>query len=174
MRSRREVSGKSERVEGDLLTYFVLHNLISVIFFFLITVRLGIYVGRERLIGFVFQKEFWEMTIFQVFPIGVISSFIGRITAYYIMKGYHNYKNRKKKINKSMKKWSELNKGINRLGLAFFISALITSTIYSLGVISVLQFAIFSEETLLTLIIVYIGIKIGTFYFVQWLVGTKL
>lgn len=143
-------------------------------FFFLITVRLGIYVGKERLIGFVFQKEFWEMTIFQVFPIAVISSIIGRITAYFMINGYYNYKDRKRKIKRATKKWSELNKGINRLSLAFFIAALITSTIYSLGVISILQFAIFSEETLLTLIIVYVGIKIGTFFLVKYLVGEKL
>ena len=143
-------------------------------FFFLITVRLGIYIGKERLIGFIFQKEFWEMTIFQIFPIAIISSIIGRITAYFMINGYYNYKDRKKKIKRATKKWSELNRGINRLGLSFFIAVLITSTIYSLGVISMLQFAIFSEETLLSLIIVYVGIKIGTYFFVQWLIGAKL
>lgn len=165
---------KSERATGDLLTYFILHNIISVFFFFLITIYFGIYIGKDRLIGFIFQYEFWEMAILQVFPICVISSLIGRITAYYILNGYHDYRNRKRTTQKTTKKWSELNTGINHLGLAFFIAALITSIIFSLGLIGILQFAIFSEETLFTLIIIYAGIKIGTYYGVQYLVKTKL
>lgn len=171
---RKNREEKSSRVEGDLLTYFILHNLVSVFFFFLFTVYLGIYIGKERLIGFIFQKEFWETAILQVFPICIISSFIGRIAAYCIINGYYNYRNRKRDIQKTTKKWSELNTGINRLGLAFFIAALITSVIYSLGLVGILQFTVFNEQTLLTLIIVYGGVKIGTYFFVQWLVGAKL
>lgn len=170
----RKESEKSERTSGDLLTYFIIHNSVSVLFFFLSTLYFGIYIGVDRLIGFVFQKEFWELAIFQVFPICVISSLIGRITAYYILKGSHNYRNRKRTIKRTPKKWSELNTGINKLGLEFFISALITALIFSLGLISVLQFAVFNEQTLLTLIIIYAGVKIGTHYFVQYIVGVKL
>lgn len=169
-----EKERKSGRVEGDLLTYFIAHNIISVFFFFVFTVYFGIYIGKERLISFVFQKEFWEMTIFQVFPIGIVSSIIGRITAYYIMKLYYDRKNRRRKMKKSMKRWNELNSGINRLGLAFFLAMLITSIIFSLGLIGILQFMIFNEKTLLTLIAIYIGVKIATFYLVSWFVGTKL
>ena len=171
---KRTYEEKSERATGDLLTYFIIHNMVSVFFFFLFTLSFGVFIGKDRLIGFIFQKEFWEMAIFQVFPICVISSLIGRITAYYILKGYHNYRNRKRTIQRTPKRWSELNTGINRLGLAFFIAALITSFIFSLGIVGVLQYAVFDEQTLLTLIIIYIGIKIGTYYFVSWFVGTKL
>ncbi len=171
---RKSYSEKSERASGDLLTYFIIHNLVSVFFFFLLTLYFEIYIGADRLIGFVFQKEFWELAIFQVFPICVISSFIGRITAYYTLKGYHNYRNRKRAIKRTPKRWSELNTEINRIGLAFFISVLVTSIIFSLGLISVLQFAVFNEQTFLTLIIIYAGVKIGTFYFVKYIVGARL
>lgn len=171
---RKDYSEKSERASGDLLTYFILHNSVSVLFFFLFTLYFEIYIGKDRLIGFIFQKEFWELAIFQVFPICVISSLIGRITAYYILKGYHNYRNRKRTIKRTPKKWSELNTGINKLGLEFFISALFTSFIFSLGLVSVLQFAVFNEQTLLSLIVIYAGVKIGTHYLVQWFVGAKL
>lgn len=167
MRTRERET--SSRASGDLLFYFITHNVISVIFFFLLTVRFEVYMGKEQLIGFIFQKEFWELTIFQVFPISVISSLIGRITAFYIMKGYHKYHKKR-----ATKRWSELNKGINRMGIQFIITTLITSLIFSLGLVSILQFTVFNEETLLTLIIIYIGIKIGTYFFVRWLVRAKL
>ena len=171
---RKEYSEKSERASGDLLTYFIIHNSVSVLFFFIFTLYFGIYIGADRLIGFVLQKEFWELAIFQVFPICVISSLIGRIIAFYALKGYHNYRNRKRSIKRTPKKWSELNTGINKLDLTFFISALFTSFIFSLGLISILQFAMFNEKTLLSLIVIYVGVKIGIHYSAQYIVGAKL
>lgn len=162
-------SRKSERATGDLITYFILHNIISITFFFLITIQLEIYVGKDRLIGYIFQKEFWDLAILQVFPISIVSSIIGRITAFFMINLYLKYQKKK-----APKRWSELNKGLNKLGLQFIITAIITAIFYSLGIIGILQYAVFSEETLLSLIIIYVGVKIGTFYFVQWFIGTKL
>jgi len=171
-KSSEKYLGKSERVQGDALMYFVLHNSISILIFFVLTIYFEVYIGTERLIGFVFQREFWELVLFQVFPISILSSITGRLIALYgVINGYIWYKNRKRVVKKSQKRWSELNNGLNRIGIAFFISALFTSVIYSLGLVAILQFVIFDESSLLTLVIVYIGFKIGTFLFVRYLVG---
>lgn len=160
---------RSERASGDLLWYFVFHNIISVIFFFISTFSLGIYTGRNPTLAFIFSFEFLELVLFRVFPLYILCGIIGRITAFYIMRAYQrSYQKR------ATKRWSELNKGMNRMGLRFLITALFTSFLYSVGIITVLQYAIFNENTLLTLIIVYSSIKIGTFFFVRWLVGAKL
>ena len=175
MRKNRErVGGKSERVGGDALTYFIAHNSISIFLFFVVTLYLEIYAGKEQLIGFIFQREFWELTLFQIFPISVLCSLLGRIGAYYIINWSIEYKNKKRSIKKSTKRWGELNEGINRLGLVFVISALITSLIYSLGLVAILQFVVFNEESFFALISIYVIFKIGTHVFVRWLVGTKL
>lgn len=172
--SRERVGGKSERVGGDALTYFIVHNSFSIFLFFVVTLYFGIYAGKEQLIGFVFQKEFWELTLFQIFPISVLCSLLGRIGSYYIINSYIRYKNKKRTIKKSTKRWGELNEGINRLGLVFIISALITSFIYSLGLVAILQFVVFNEESFFALISIYVILKIGTHVFVRWFVGTKL
>ena len=174
--------GKSERASGDLLWYFITHNLISVTFFFLFSMSMGVYIEQGKVFGYtwiqvleyVFSKEFLELTVFQIFPLSVVSSILGRITAFYLLRGYYAYRDRKSKMKRAMKRWSELNKGINRMGIKFLITALITSFIYSLGIISMLSYAIFDENTLLPLIVIYTSLKIGTYFFVRWLCGSKL
>ena len=170
----KNYSGKSERVTGDLIWYFCLHNLISVFFFFLFTISFDLYMGQELMLSDIFSKEFWGMVLLQVFPLSILSSIVGRGSAYYMINGYIKLKYHKRRVKKSIKRWSELNRGINKLGLVFLITALITSIIYSLGLVGILQYALFSEETLLTLIVVYIGLKIGIFYLVRWGIGAKL
>lgn len=179
---QRVYTEKSERVSGDLLSYFLAHNIISVLFFFVFTIAMGIYARQEDLygfswiqvIGYLISIEFWELTVFQIFPISIISSIIGRITAFYSIKGYYRYKDRKQRTRRTTKRWSELNRGINRMGLKFLITSLITSFIYSIGVITMLSYAIFDENTLLPLIVVYSVLKIGIHFLVRWLVGSKL
>lgn len=171
---KQEEKTKGRRVSGDLLFYFCLHNLISVLLFFLFTINLGIYAGHDLMLIDIIRQEFWELAILKVFPISILCSFLGRIGAYYILKLQVKIRDRNRKIKGTTKKWSELNSKMNRLGLPFFIGALISSIIYTLGMVGILQYVIFNEKSLLSLIVVYIGIKIGTYYFVQWFIGSKL
>lgn len=60
------------------------------------------------------------------------------------------------------------------MGIKFLITALIISFFYSMGIITLLSYMVFDEITLLPLIIIYSGLKIGTYFFVRWLVGSKL
>lgn len=171
-KNKQDYLGKPSRTQGDLLVYFIIHNSISVLLFFVLTIYFEVYVGTELLIGYVFQREFWEMVLLEVFPISVFSSITARlITLYGIINGYIWYKNRKRIVKKSPKRWSELNQKINKVGIAFFLTSLLTSIIYGIGLIGILQIAIFNETTLTTLIIVYTGFKIGTFLFVRYIVG---
>ncbi len=163
----------SERASGDLFGYFLLHNLISVAFFFCFTMCLGIYTERDMTFGYFISSEFWELTIFQIFPLSLISSILGRITAFFGIKGYYKYRDRKKKIKRTTKRWSEMNVKINRMGLRFLITALLTSFIYSVGMITMLSYAVFDETTLLPLMVIYFGLKIGIYLSVRWFVGSK-
>ena len=160
---------KTERASGDLLLYFIAHNLISVLFFFTLTMSLGIYIGREMSFELIFSIEFLELTLFQIFPLSILSSILGRIGAFYTMRAYHNYYK-----NRATKRWSELNKGINKIGLKFVITALITSFFYAIGVIVILSNLVFDETTLLPLMLIYFILKITTYFVVRWLVGSKL
>ena len=181
-KDNRDYAESGERASGDLLTYFILHNLLSVLFFFLFTIAMGIYAEQVNILGFswiqvigyIISSDFWELMVFQVFPISVISSVLGRITGFYAIKIYYIIRDRKLKTRRTTKRWSELSKGINRMGIKFFITALLTSFIYSIGLIVLLSFAIFGEATLLPLVLIYTALKIGTYFFVRWFVGSKL
>lgn len=170
---RREHVESSERASGDLFGYFLLHNLISVLFFFWFTLGLGIYVERDFTLVYIISSEFWELTIFQIFPISLISSILGRITAFYGIKGYYRYRDRKTKIRRATKRWSEMNRKINRMGLRFLITALLTSFIYSFGMVAMLSYAVFDETTLLPLMVIYFVLKVGIYLSVRWFVGSK-
>ena len=182
MKKSRQDTEKTERASGDLLWYFLLHNLISVLFFFMFTILMGIYdplidiygFSWIQVIGYLVNQNFWELVLFQIFPVSIISSVLGRITAFFSIRGYYMYADRKAKVKRATKRWGELNKGINRIGIKFFITSLITSFIYAFGMVSILSNAIFNQVTFLPLLIVYSVFKIGVFYFVKWLVGSKL
>lgn len=172
--NRRDYIISSERASGEMGVYFILHNMISVFFFFVFTINMGIYVGQDITLGYAISSEFWELTVFRIFPLSVISSIVGRVTAFYGIKGYYKYADRKKKVKRVMKRWSEMNSKINRMGIRFLITALITSFFYSTGVIMLLTYMVFDETTLLPLVLIYSVLKIGTFFFVRWLVGSKM
>ena len=172
--NKRDYIISSERASGDLLGYFILHNMISVFFFFVFTISVGIYVGQDITLGYVVSSEFWELTVFRIFPLSVISSIVGRVTAFYVIKGYYKYVDRNRRVKRVMKRWSEMNKGINRMGIKFLITALITSFFYSTGVIMLLTYMVFDETTLLPLVLIYSVLKFSTFFFVRWLVGSKM
>ena len=170
---RRIYTEKGRRVSWDLLGYFLLHNLISMFFFFAFTIGLGIYAKREVTPAFFLSSDFWQLTIFQVFPISVISSIAGRITAFYCIKGYVRWGDRKGNSRRTTKRWSELNRGVNRMGLRFLITAFLTSIIYTTVSISLLSYMIFDEKALLPLMVTYFGIKTGIYLFVRWFVSSR-
>ena len=174
MQEGRNVVETSERASGDLFGYFLLHNLISVLFFFVFTIGLGVYTEQDFIFVYFISSEFWELTIFQIFPLSVFSSILGRITAFYSIKGYYKYRDRKTKVRRATKRWSEMNRGINRMGLQFLITALLTSFVYSVGMVTMLSYAVFDETTLLPLMVIYFGLKVGIYLFVRWFVKSKL
>ena len=176
-KNEKEYTSKNERASGDLLSYFLYHNLISVLFFFVITISLGIYADKNvtdgytwiQVFGYVISSDYWQLTVFQIFPISLLSSVMGRITAFYLIRIYYNYYG-----NRATKRWSELNRGINRMGIKFVITALITSFFFTIGLITLLSVFVFDEKTLLPLMVIYSVLKIGTYFFVRWLVGSHL
>jgi len=168
----------TERVTGDALFYFITHNIISVAFFFFFTIGLEVYEIADMpiisLFSIDFMVDFWNMVIFDVFLFSVFSSIIGRILAFGIMKLYFYLRNKKRRRQKTMKIWSELNSGINRFNLmVFLITAFLTSIIYSLGVIATLNNNIFDESSLITLIVVYAMFKISIYFVVRWITKAK-
>lgn len=161
---KRIEKGKTERATGDLLSYFILHNLVSMLMFFMLTIGLGTYVYKEFTLSLMFTEEFWNI-VFQVFWISVCGIIFGRATVFYAIRWYHSYKDR------TTKRWSELNRGINKIGFRLAISVFLSSIAYTMGLVIMLSDAIFDETKILPLMVVYLGLKIGMYFIVRWFVG---
>ena len=141
-----------ERLEGESLAYFAFHNLISGGLFLFITTASGIWSMRRTSILSIFTSEFVEL-IFYLFIIYLATGLFGRFSAFFIMKYALKYD------GKIMKKFKELNKGMNRLGVVWVLSIFISSVIFSLGIIVLLQDAIYGKDTVFTLIGTYCMIR---------------
>ncbi len=172
---------KTERASGDLLLYFITHNIISGLLFFFVTLGVGIYDQQQEIYGldgfqlffYLFSFAFWVMILQAIFIL-FLCCMAGRITAFYGIKGYYGYIDRDSRIKRAIKRWSELNKGINRFGIRWFLTTVITAVIYCMGAVSLLSNMVFNEDTLLPLMTIYILVKIAVYYFVKWLVGKFL
>jgi len=177
----RKYKEKTERMSGDQMYYFFLHNIFSSLFFLIVTFCMGIYMEQKEVYGlsgfslvlYLLSSKFWGM-VAQAIVILIFCCIFGRITAYYTIKLYIEYSDRKQKVVRASKRWSEYNVGINRLSIKWFISVCLTAVIFCVGAIVTLSFILFDEATLLPLLTVYVGVKIIVHFVVRWFVGRFL
>lgn len=150
---------RAGRVEGDFIYFTVLHNIISMILFFSTANVLGLFERRsEKVIDF-FTFDFISL-VAVVFVLSVMFGLFSRLLAYLIM--YQIYIRWRKT---EMKKIGELNRGINKMSLAYFISALIGSIFFSIGVVIIIHSVVFgNSETVISLLISYLVMK-GIIFF---------
>ena len=147
-----------ERVEGENLYYFALHNMISGSLFLIITALSGIWEIRQTNILNLFTSEFIELVLV-LFAIYLLTGITGRITAFFLMKYLL------KANDKVMKKFWDANKGINKIGMVWLLSILLSSLIFAFGIIALLQNAIYDENTFFTLIGTYLIVRLIVYLF---------
>lgn len=156
------------RVEGDSLYFFILHNTISMLIFFIIAVPLGLFTREVEMVKDLFSVQF-VLFVFIVFALTFISGIMARIIGYIFM--YYFTKNY---LNKQLKTIGQFNEGINKIGLAYAISLFLSALLFSIGAITIIDSMIFSEQqTIITLIATYMLIKFLIFIFVKLLMNVK-
>lgn len=166
--SQKEVkimrTGKKKLVRSDVdaISFFFWHNIISMFLFFMCTMSFGFYGARDRSIAYIFSLDFlWFILLIFVCSMG--AGLLGRLLAYILMKVYFDWR------GKVMKKVGDLNRGINKISVAFFLSAFLTAVAFSLGVVIILQDKVFNQNSLLTLMGSYLLLKIGIYFAVKYL-----
>lgn len=155
------------RVEGDSIYYFALHNFISMITFFAIAVPLGLFTTEIELVEDLFSFEFLGFILI-IFGLTFLSGILARIIAYVAM--FYFTKN---VLNKQLKTLGQFNDGINKVGMAFAISLFISSVLFAIGAIAIIESMLFTEQTLITLLATYMLIKLLIFIFVKLLMNAK-
>lgn len=160
---------RAERVKADNILYFFLHNILSVFLFFIISIQFNLYnLETNDSFSILISGDFW-IVVFEIFIFSIISGIISRIVVFFGLRIYFYYYR-----NKVMKTWTSLNKGWNKISIAFFISSFITAILYVIGFLQILQNSIFSEATLLTLIGAYAILKVSVFIIVRTITEIKL
>ena len=173
MRTGKTKKDKTERVEAEAISYFFWHNLFSVFIFFLMTMQFGVFGERNYSASYLFSMAFVEFVLV-IFCFSLIAGFLGRLLAYIVLRLYFSWRSKKNGRIKVMKKFGELNSGLNKISITFVISAFITAVVFAFGVVILLQNMLFDENTLLTLMATYLLLKMGIFFGIKLLVEWKL
>lgn len=163
---------------ADHVPYFVWHNLVSMLLFFLAAWLMGLFDKRTEVISDLFDDyylPFYGTTLFLMLLFGVI----GRVIAYYaIMAPFYKHV-----LKKTLREFYQLNNdGINKLGLGFIISSFINAFFFTVGALYIIQSSLLGSVTFATLILAYIIMKIVTFlimkvgryFFIHMFTGVKL
>lgn len=154
-----------KRFEGDQLVYYLIHSIIATFIFIYIALQLDFFSLKENTIEYLFTWRFLAL-IFIVFLWSLVSSMIARIIGYFLLLGIYKHS-----IPKS---FFAINlKGINRLGLRYLLALFITSVLWSLGAITILQDQIFENEDIFSLIIMYVVIKFTVFIITKLMIDVK-
>ena len=153
---------KSEKTEGEHIIYFLLHYTVSTIFFFGFTLKFGIYDITEYTIAYLFTLEFLEL-IWTLFCISILCFLIGRTIAYVLIWVIFT-----QFLDKTVKNFRDINTGINKITIyKLIIATILSSFFFAIGLIAILQDTLFDERTLISLIGVYLLVKLGTLAFVN-------
>ena len=158
---------KAQRVEGEILWYLLFYNTISGLLFILITTSLGIYDLSEDTISIIITSEFLNL-IFIIFIVSLITSIVGRFIAFFTLKFIFSY------YNKPMKRFGELQKGVNKIGMVYLVSTLISSVLFAFGAIAILENMIYDKPTIFTLFATYLILKMTIFVIVKSFFNLKL
>jgi hypothetical protein len=138
------------RFEGDRIYYFALHNILSAVLFFWIGYAIDLFSQRTQIIEELFKISFIEFYI-QVFALNLLTSLFARFITYVIL-----YLLIVRWRQKDMKKFGEINTGIDSLNFTFLLAILLGSFLFAIGVLVILQNLLFGgTESFLILLVCY-------------------
>ncbi|MCP4651530.1 MAG: hypothetical protein GY853_15820 [PVC group bacterium] len=156
------------RVEGDAIYYFAIHNLFSAVFFFAFTLGMDIYTQQTEMLSELLSFSFLEL-ILTIFGLLLLSGIIGRFFAFFFLKAMFGIV-----IGREMKKFGELNDGLNKISFSFIIASFVSAILFAVGALSIVQSKIFGQMTFWTLVFTYVMIKVVVFVLVRLFSESKL
>ena len=155
------------RAEGDKTVYYILHSLFTVLFFIVIGMYFDFFTMKSGLVTDLFTWSFF-MAIIYVFIASITTNMVARYFAYKMLQGIY-----RKSATKNF--WVLNSTGYNKIGLRYFLATLMTSLIFCVGAVYILQEKIFgtAEGEIISFIIIYASLKIGVFITTKIMVDAK-
>jgi len=163
---QKEGSVRGHRAKGDLLMYYILHSCLSAILFLTIAIQLDLLGLKQDTITYLFGVEYWSLVLLTFFW-SIIASVIGRILAYLFLQGLYW-----KKATKNV--WELNTKGLNKMSFRWFIALFITSILWTIGALTIIQNSLFGNiEDAVSMIFVYVCVKFFVFIITKVIVDAK-
>lgn len=141
---------------GDNAWFFILYSLFSALFFFLLGTIFSIFDNISA-VADVFTMNFM-ISLIQVFFVNLTSSLIAWFLTFFTLKYLKKYV-----FHTVFKSYGDLSKGLNKfplVSLSSIISMMLSSLLLAIGFFSILQSALFGENTFVSLVITYLLVKI--------------
>lgn len=156
----------SRRSEGDRYVYYIVHTLVSSLLFILIGIKFQFFSIQSGTISDIFTFNFLSVILIIIF-VSFVVGMIGRIFAFYFVRGVYK--------NTATKTFIEMNnKGINRIGMRYVLDVILTSILFSLGVVFIVQQKLFgTTDEIFYLILTYILIRIIVYFITRFIVWWK-
>lgn len=151
-----------EKMTGEHWSYFFWHNFFSTAIFFIIALQQNLLNIEDITLSYILSQPYLDTLIF-VFVVSCFAEVFGRIIGYYlIVRPYAKYV-----IKRDSLSFREISTGFNRLSFRTIITLIIVSFLFSIGALYLIEGYFFAEKTFWTLILSYIGFKLGIFMFVK-------
>jgi len=166
---KRKDKFNREKLKIDSTLYFLLHNILSIAFFFLLVGWLKLFEIDAVNITYLITSDFWSRIVIGIMICMIISDFGGKYLGFLIMKYVVL-----SKTKKSIKSWLELNSGINDFSfLIYFLYMVMTSLLYPIIIVGIItSYELTRAYNILVLI--YIGLKIGLYLLSRWIIKANL
>lgn len=155
-----------ERTKGDGWVYYGLHSIIGSALFLFISLPFNLFKLYNGSISSLFTSDFL-LSLILVLSLSVGTNVFGRIIAYRLLSLIYM-----KTTTKTIKELN-FNNGMNKMGMRYVVSMLISSLVFSLGVIYILESKIFGDNTLTSFTLTYIIIKLISYVFTVIFVASK-
>jgi len=151
--TRPKKSGSWSNATHAEKLYFGLHNLISMFVFFTVAWVLDLYQYQTHSLDDIFTVEFIYLVL-EIVGYYVIIGLISRAFAYVVLSNYYDRR------DKSYDSFISINSGYNSFDFVYLLSTIISSILFVINAIGLLQMLFFRENTLVTLTLSYIILKL--------------
>ena len=156
------------KASGDDKIYFILHNLLSMGFFFYAGLQMSLFERQSfnllDIISFSFL-QFIGIVIGLTILFGILSRFLV-YGVFWVINYYNNEKKKGTKIT-TIKSFTNMNQGINEFTTYSYIKTVIYSSIFfCIGAVVIIQVKIFNSDSLWSLIGAYLIVKLVVYLWV--------
>jgi len=146
---------RGHRIHGDRLVYYFFHTLLSGVLFLTVAIQFNLLTLKEDSIIYLFSIDYWLLVLF-TFIISIVTSGISRFISYFILQGVF--------WQSATKGFWELNDGINKMSLRWFVALFISAIIWTMGVLAIIQDNLGGDiNDIILMILIYIVLKVVIF-----------